>query len=116
MSVGRTVGAPSTSLYVQEGYCQVLGKGRCDEPLPHGWEKPLADNGWDIVAKLVEAWGSGRQFDAILIAGGGAEVAAIVDAIRSWFKQAQVIPHGQIAVALGYARLARLLAQRSPRP
>ncbi len=94
----------------------VLRAGGVDEPLPHGWEQLLADNGRTIVAKLVEAWGSGRQFDTILIGGGGAEVPAIVDAIRSRFRQAQVIPNGQIAVALGYARLARLLAQRATRP
>jgi len=41
------------------------------EPLPQGWGKPLIDNGRDIVAKLVEAWGSGRQFDAILIGVAG---------------------------------------------
>ena len=92
-----------------------LRAGGVDEPLPQGWEKPLADNGRDIVAKLVEAWGSGRQFDAILIGGGGAEVPVLTEAIRSRFKQAHVIPDGQIAVALGYARLARLLAQRSTR-
>ena len=61
---------------------------------------------------LEEAWGSGRQFDAILVGGGGAEVPALAEAIQGHFKHARVLPDGQIAVALGDARLGRLLAQQ----
>ena len=92
-----------------------LQVGAIDAPLPQGWDKPLLENARTIVTKLVEAWGSGLQFDAMVIGGGGAEIPAIAEAIQGHFKQAQVVPGGQLAVALGYARLARLLAQQAAR-
>jgi hypothetical protein len=62
-----------------------------------------------------EAWGSGRQFNAILVGGGGVQVPALTAAIQAHFRHAQVLPEGQMAVALGYARLGRLLAQQAGR-
>ena len=91
-----------------------LTVGSIDAPLPQGWDKPLRENARNIVTKLVESWGSGRQFDAIVIGGGGAEVPIIAQAIQERFpSNAQVVPEGQMAVALGYARLGRLLARRA---
>ncbi len=89
-----------------------LRVGAVSETLPAGWDAPLLENARSILKHLEEAWGSGRQFDAILVGGGGAEVPALAEAIQGHFKHARVLPDGQIAVALGYARLGRLLAQQ----
>ena len=93
-----------------------LTHGAIDSPLPHGWDKPLRENAKNIVTKLAEAWGSGLQFDAIIVGGGGAEVPIIAQAIQERFpSNAKIVPDGQMAVALGYARLGRLLARRAAR-
>ena len=93
-----------------------LTLGAIDSPLPHGWDKPLRENAKNIVIKLAEAWSSGLQFDAIIVGGGGAEVPIIAQAIQERFRSnAHVVPEGQMAVALGYARLGRLLARRAAR-
>ncbi len=80
--------------------------------LPASWDRPLLENGDAITARLVEAWGSGGQFDAVLLGGGGAEVEQIVRAIQRRFHHAQVVPQPQTAIARGYARLARRLASQ----
>ncbi len=98
---------------VRTGRLQV---GAIDEALPPGWDKPLRENAKNIVTKLVEAWGSGLQFDVIVVGGGGSEVPLIAHAIQERFpSNTHVVADGQMAIALGYARLARLLAGRAAR-
>ena len=92
-----------------------LRVGAVREALADGWDAPLVENARSIVKSLQEAWGSGRQFDAILVGGGGAQVPALTAAIQTHFPHAQVLAEGQMAVALGYARLGRLLAQQAGR-
>lgn len=87
---------------------RVAGQARA---LPAGWDKPLIQNGEAIAARLVEEWGSGAQFDAILIGGGGGELAPLASAIQARFPHAQAVDQPQIAIARGYARLARRLEQ-----
>jgi hypothetical protein len=96
---------------VRSGTIRMAGR---DEPLPDGWDTPFHAHGQELASRLVEAWGgSGRQFDTVLIGGGGAELPALVAALQARFKHAQVVPDGQLAIALGYARLARRLGNRS---
>jgi plasmid segregation protein ParM len=79
------------------------------------WDAPLQANGRDIAARLVERWGSGTHLDAVLIGGGGAALPQITRAIQERFSQAHVVPDPQMAVARGYARLARYrLRQHTP--
>ncbi len=75
--------------------------------LPSGTEQPLRDNGAAIAVQLRELWGNGGQFDTILIGGGGSAVPAIVEQLKAQFPHAQPVQDGQMAVAMGYARLAR---------
>lgn len=75
--------------------------------LPPGWDRALIENGQSIAARLGEAWKGGGQLDAVIIAGGGAEVEPIVAAILGRFPHAEVLDDPQLAVAQGYARLAR---------
>ncbi len=84
-----------------------------EETLPVGCEALLHENGRRIATRLGEAWGKGNQFNAILIGGGGAELPALVEAIQATFKHARVVPYAQLAVALGYARLARYVGKRA---
>ncbi len=77
------------------------------QPLPTGWDRPLLTNATAVTQRLVEAWGRGTQFDAILIGGGGAAQERIVTTIIRAFPHAQVVQHPQTAIARGYARLAR---------
>lgn len=104
-----------TSLYevdqaVRRGSFQVAGS---DEMLPTGCEQVLYENGRSIAMRLVEAWGKGNQFSSILIGGGGAELPPLVESIMATFKHARVVPNPQMAVALGYARLARYVGKRA---
>lgn len=92
---------------VRDGALAVAGQLRA---LPPHWDRPLLQNGAAIAARLTEAWGSGGQLDAVIIGGGGAELAPIVDAIRARFPHAHIVAQPQTAVARGYARLARRLA------
>ncbi len=77
------------------------------EPLPDGWDRPLMDNGEDLATRMVEVWGRGSQLDAILVGGGGAELEAKVAPILRRFPHALVVAEPQLAIARGYARLAR---------
>jgi plasmid segregation protein ParM len=71
------------------------------------WDAPLQANGRDIAARLVERWGSGTHLDAVLIGGGGAALPQVTSAIQERFPQARTVTDPQMAVARGYARLAR---------
>jgi hypothetical protein len=106
-AVERELTLFETDLAVRDGAVLVAGRLR---ELPRGWDRPLIESGEAIVARLVEAWGSGTQFDAVLVGGGGAEVPQIVYAIRERFPHAEIVPQPQTAIARGYARLARRIA------
>jgi plasmid segregation protein ParM len=79
------------------------------------WDAPLRTNGRDIVARLVERWGKGNHLDAVLVGGGGAALPQITQVIQERFPQARIVNDPQMAVARGYARLARYrLRQHAP--
>lgn len=99
-----------TDQAVRAGRLRVAGQLQA---LPSEWDRPLRDNGELIATRLVEAWGRGAQFDHILIGGGGAELAPLVEAIQQRFPHATVVEQPQTAVARGYARLARRLGQQA---
>lgn len=103
----RDLSLHETDLAVRAQGLRVAGRVL---PLPHGWDRALLENGTAIAARLVEAWGSGAQFDAILIGGGGAELTPLVEAIQRRFPHARAVEQPQTAIARGYARLARRLA------
>ncbi|NJL06440.1 MAG: ParM/StbA family protein [Chloroflexaceae bacterium] len=81
-------------------------------PLPDEWDQPLYNYGVTLATRLHETWGTGQQLDAILLGGGGAALAPLTDAIQQRFPHAQVVPDPQLAVARGYARLARRLVRQ----
>lgn len=83
---------------------RVAGK---DEHLPLGWDRPLLELADQIASRLQEAWGAGAHLDTILIGGGGAELKILVAAIQRRFAQAWAVERPQLAIARGYARLAR---------
>lgn len=89
---------------VRNGVLRVAGH---HERLSDGWDAPLVANGRAIADRLTDIWSSGRQFDAILIGGGGAELPALRTAIEARFRHARAVADPQIAIARGYARLAR---------
>jgi hypothetical protein len=97
-----------TDLAVRAGVLSVGGNQR---PLPRAWDRPLRENGAAIAARLVEEWGSGAQFDTILLGGGGAEEPRLAEAIRACFPHAITVERPQTAIARGYAKLARRLAR-----
>lgn len=104
----RELSLYETDLAVRAGRLDVAGSSR---PLPAGWDRPLVQNAESVAARLVEAWGRGAQFDTILIGGGGAALAPLVQAITRRFGHARVVDAPQLAIARGYARLARRLAR-----
>lgn len=97
-----------TDLAVRAGVLRVAGRA---EALPNGWDRPLIENGESVASRLGDAWGRGKQFDAILIGGGGAELAPLAEAICRKFSHAVRVSEPQLAIARGYARLARRLSQ-----
>lgn len=80
-----------------------------DTPLPMHWDRPLIENGQANATRLTEAWSRGAQFEAILVGGGGAELEPITAAIRAVFPAGlvEVAADPQLAIARGYAKLAR---------
>jgi hypothetical protein len=92
---------------IRAGYVTIAGQRR---PLPRSWDRPLLDNGAAVAARLVEALGTGGDLDTILIGGGGGELEQKVAPILRRFPHAQLVDRPQLAVAIGYARLARRLA------
>lgn len=102
----RELSLAETDQAVRAGGVRVAGRL---QPLPSSWDRPLIERGEEIVAHLRERWGRGGQFDTILIGGGGAELPHLVETIRRSFPHAQTVADPQIAIARGYARLARRL-------
>jgi len=95
-------------LAVRAGALAVAGQ---PQSLPAGWDRSLLENGAAIASRLVEEWGSGAQFDVVLIGGGGAEEPRLVEAIRARFPHAMPVERPQTAIARGYAKLARRLGR-----
>jgi hypothetical protein len=91
----------------QTGRLTVAGVSRS---LPLGWDRPLLAHADALASRLGEAWQSGSQFDAILVGGGGASLTPLVAAIQARFRHARAVESPQLAIARGYARLARRLA------
>ena len=91
---------------VRAGSVTIAGARR---PLPRGWDRPLLDNGEALATRLVEALGRGADLDGFLLGGGGAESERKVAAIQRRFPHARVVDRPQLAIAVGYARLARRL-------
>jgi hypothetical protein len=105
----RELSLHAVDLAIRQDALKIAGR---TQSLPTGWDRPLIEAGEAIAARLTEAWGSGNQFDAVLIGGGGAELAQLVAPLRQRFPHAQIVPDPQIAVARGYARLARRMVQQ----
>jgi hypothetical protein len=103
----RDLSLLETDLAVRSSKVRIAGQ---DKSLPRGYDAPLIENGKAIAARLVDRWGSGAQFEAILVGGGGAEVPQLTAPICAAFPHAVVVPEPQTAVARGYARLARRVA------
>jgi hypothetical protein len=99
-----------TDMAVRAGALRVAGH---TEPLPVGWDRPLIENGESVASRLRDTWGRGKQFDTILIGGGGAEIAPLAEAICHTFGHAVRVDEPQLAIARGYARLARRLGQEA---
>lgn len=102
--VERELSLVETDMAIRAGVVRAAGR---DIPLPMSWDRPLIENGQAIRDRLVEAWGRGNQFEAILLGGGGAELPQVTQAIQASFPHAVVVDQPQTAIARGYARLAR---------
>jgi hypothetical protein len=102
----RELSLAETDQAVRAGAIRVAGKARA---LPAGWDRPLVEQGQQLVSRLRERWGKGGQFDAILLGGGGAAERRLVEPILASYPHAQVVAEPQTAIARGYARLARRL-------
>jgi hypothetical protein len=96
-----------TDMAMRTGTIAIAGRLR---DLPHGWDRPLIENGNAKAARLREAWGSGHQFERIIIGGGGAELEQLTAPTLAKFENAVVAELPQTAIPRGYARLARRIA------
>ena len=92
---------------IRNGFVTVGGSRQA---LPRGWDRPLIENGQAKAARQNEAWGSGNQFDEIVIGGGGAELEQLTAPTLAKFTHAKVADRPQTAIPRGYARLARRMA------
>ncbi|MBK9711575.1 MAG: ParM/StbA family protein [Kouleothrix sp.] len=84
--------------------------GKTVTPLPRGWDRPFVANGEAVVRRIDSVWGRGTQFDAILVGGGGAELEPVAAQITRAYPNAIIVDRPQLAIATGYARLARRIA------
>lgn len=90
-----------------------LGGGRTAD-LPRDWDRFFIDNATDLVNALGLDYGNGGDLDYALLGGGGALNEFKVDAITKAYPFAEVVSDPdiggdpQLAIALGYARVARL--------
>ena len=84
--------------------------GKTVSPLPRGWDRPFIANGEAVVRRIDATWGRGTQFDAILVGGGGAELDPVASQITKAYPHAIVVDRPQLAIAVGYAKLARRIA------
>ena len=89
-----------------------LGGGRRAD-LPRGWDSFFIDNATDLVNSLQLDYNNGGDLDYVLLGGGGALNEFKVDAIQKAYSFAEVVSDPsinddpQLAIALGYARVAR---------
>lgn len=90
---------------------EVLVAGRT-RSLPDHWDAPLIETGQVLLSRLVEALGSGAQFDAILIGGGFAHLPQLTTPLFERFPHAHIVDDPQLAVARGYARFGRFKARQ----
>lgn len=106
----RELSLHDTDLIVRQQSIVIRGTAH---PLPQHWDTPLRENGLAIATKIQEVWGSGASLDTILIGGGGALLDQVVRGIRRHFPHARRLQDPQQAIALGCARFARRMAERS---
>lgn len=104
----RDLSLYETDLAVRTWSIKVAGKLHRLEP---EYAQPLRETGQQLASRLKERWQRGTRFDAILIGGGGAALEPLTDMIKESFPQAYIVPEPQTAIARGYARLARRLAE-----
>lgn len=78
-------------------------------PLPPHWDRPLLDLGAAAAARMVNRYRRER-LDGILVGGGGAAEERKMAAVRAKFPHLVVAERPQLAIAVGYARLARRFA------
>jgi hypothetical protein len=96
---------------VRAGTLLVSGTARS---LPRGWDRPLVEHGELIVRRLIERIGSGARLAGMVLGGGMFAERRIAEPVLQRFAGlAQVAPDPQLAIARGYARLARRLARSS---
>ncbi|HEU4322407.1 MAG TPA: ParM/StbA family protein, partial [Roseiflexaceae bacterium] len=102
----RTFSLHETDLAVREGIVRI-GGGRT-APLPNHWDAPINELADQAALNLRADYGNGSDLDFVLLGGGGALQPRKVAAIQRLYPFAQVVDDPQMAIARGYARLARL--------
>lgn len=90
-----------------------LGGGQ-QARLPNHWDRPLRENAETLVNQLQLDYGKGNDLDYALLGGGGALVEIKVAAVQKVYPFAGVVPDPQLAIARGYARLARWRSKTKP--
>lgn len=103
----RPLSIIETDMAIRAG--ELVVAGQCMSLPPH-WDRPLIENGHAKLARLEESFGQGRQYDQIIIGGGGAEDERLTAPALAKYKNAVVADKPQTAIPRGYARLARRLA------
>ncbi len=94
---------------VQTGHLQW---GAIDEPLPDGWDVPFRATGQTVANRLEQAWKRGLHFNELVLAGGGVNIPPLLELVLAKFRHARVLPKAQLAIAYGYARYGRFLAEQ----
>lgn len=77
-------------------------------PLPNHWDAPILELAEQLTLDLRADYGNGSDLSFVLLGGGGALEERKVSAIQRLYPFATVVDDPQLAIARGYARLARL--------
>jgi hypothetical protein len=95
-----------TDQAVRAGLVQI-GGGRTAS-LPNHWDAPINELAEQLALELRADYGNGSDLAFALLGGGGALEERKVSAIQRLYPFASVVDDPQLAIARGYARLARL--------
>lgn len=89
---------------IRAGCVKVAGD---EQELPHGWDRAWLENGKQLADMTAQLWGNGARLDRILLAGGGAEMPQLIEALQTRYRHTVIAHDPQQAIARGYVRRAR---------
>jgi hypothetical protein len=74
--------------------------------IPNDWTSEFVRLGEEVIARLREVWGAGKDINVMIAAGGGAAIPPLIETIQQAYPRLRVAEDPQYEISLGYARRA----------